>query len=110
LGETRAYVRHRLDIAGGHEAIFTERALRGVHRRATGVPRLINSVCDRALLGAFAKGKTRVTSGVARRAASEVLGHTAPGRRWIPVAAAAVLVTVMAGATALGTTRLGRFA
>jgi len=110
LGETRAYVRHRLDIAGGREAIFTERALRVVHRRAAGVPRLINSVCDRALLGAFAKGKTRVTAGVARRAAREVLGHTAPDRRWIPVAAAAALVAVIAGAAAVGTTRLGRLA
>ncbi|HEV8397036.1 MAG TPA: AAA family ATPase, partial [Vicinamibacterales bacterium] len=111
LGETREYVRHRLDVAGGREAIFTERALRVVHRRAAGVPRLINSVCDRALLGAFAKGKTRVTAVVARRAAGEVLGHAARGRRWIPVASVAVvLLAVTAGATALGAARLGRLA
>jgi general secretion pathway protein A len=52
--ETAAYVAHRLTIAGGGSAVsFTPKALHVVHRCTTGIPRLINLLCDRALLGAY---------------------------------------------------------
>lgn len=53
--ETGEYVQHRLQVSGGARDIFTAAALRAVHRHSGGVPRLINIVCDRALLGAYAK-------------------------------------------------------
>jgi len=60
FAETRAYVRHRLQVAGQREMIFTSPALHVVHRRSSGVPRLINNICDRALLGAFGDRKSVV--------------------------------------------------
>ncbi|MDH5565570.1 MAG: AAA family ATPase, partial [Myxococcales bacterium] len=54
-GETRDYVRHRLRIAAGRECpIFTDGALATVYRVSGGVPRLINLLCERALLAAYA--------------------------------------------------------
>jgi len=109
FAETRAYVQHRMAIAGQQTAIFSDAALRVAHARAAGVPRLINSVCDRALLGAFSRGRRRVTAGIVRRAAAEVLGRRMRRRPWIPAAAAAaVLIMLVAGATALGTAWFGR--
>ena len=106
--ETRAYVLHRMAIAGQQTPIFSEGALRVAHDRAAGVPRLINSVCDRALLGAFSRGKRHVTADIVRRAAAEVLGRQPRRRPWVPAAVAAMLITVIAGGTALGTLWLGR--
>lgn len=51
--ETRAYVRHRLKIAGSDRELFSAEAIELVHSRTTGVPRLINQVCDTALVYAF---------------------------------------------------------
>src|SRR5438309_5692705 len=88
--ETRAYVRHRLQIAGQRQMIFTPVALRVIHRRSGGVARLINNICDRALLGAFGRTKRRVTAGTARQAALEVSG-SAGIRRWLQPAPGAGL-------------------
>ena len=51
--EARAYIHHRLRVAGQRRPIFDRRAIRAVHRHARGIPRLINTICDRALLGAY---------------------------------------------------------
>jgi general secretion pathway protein A len=51
--ETSAYVRHRLSIAGGGADLFTPEALELVHECTGGVPRLVNIVCDAALLYGF---------------------------------------------------------
>ena len=60
LADTRAYLSHRLKISGGNPALFSRWASWNIHRLAGGIPRLINIIADRALLGAFVKGKTRV--------------------------------------------------
>ncbi len=77
--ETKGYVRHRLRVAGAAEEIFTPGALNEVHRLASGVPRVINVACDRALLGAYTQETRRITPGLVRRAAGEVYG-----RRFMP--------------------------
>ena len=101
FAETWAYVRHRLEVAGQRESMFTRAAVWTVHRRSGGVPRLINNICDRALLGAYASGKRRVTAAIVRRAATEVLGP-GPGRYWVEAGVAAtIVVAVLAGATFL---------
>jgi general secretion pathway protein A len=88
--ETAAYVRHRLRVAGATREIFTSGALREVQRLSGGVPRLINIVCDRALLGAFTEDRHLVRANVVRRAAGEVFGRTIlPG--WIPWAGGATI-------------------
>jgi general secretion pathway protein A len=69
--ETAAYVAHRLAIAGGGAAVtFTPKALDLVHRCTRGIPRLINLVCDRALLGAYSERATRITPEMLRKAAA----------------------------------------
>jgi general secretion pathway protein A len=96
--ETAAYVRHRLRVAGATSDIFSPAALSEVHRLATGVPRVINVVCDRALLGAYSTDRHRVTSSLVRHAAEEVFGKRFIPR-WLPwlgtAAAAALLVSTI---------------
>jgi general secretion pathway protein A len=72
--ETYAYVRHRLSVAGCRESLFTVSAMRLVYRLSGGVPRLINVICDRALLGAYALGKRQVNARIIRRASRETQG------------------------------------
>jgi general secretion pathway protein A len=95
--ESQRYVAHRMEIAGQRQAIFTKQAVRAAHRLSRGIPRLLNTICDRALLGAYATGQTRVKEAIVRRAAKEVLG-TRRGRPWLAAAATAVLL-VAAGST-----------
>ena len=99
--ETAQYVRHRLSVAGlVGDLPFDARALRHVHRHARGVPRRINLLCDRALLGAYAQGRTTVDAGMVDRAAREVFDER-PARRALPAtvgawAAGAVVVAAVA--------------
>jgi general secretion pathway protein A len=95
--ESQKYVMHRMEIAGQRQPIFTKQAVRAAHRLSRGTPRLLNTICDRALLGAYATGQTKVKEAVVRRAAKEVLG-TRRSRRWLTAAATAVLL-VIAGTT-----------
>ncbi|MBL7204948.1 MAG: AAA family ATPase [Desulfobacteraceae bacterium] len=74
LNETAAYIQHRLEVAGCKRDLFTKGTLHLVHRLSGGVPRLINTICDRALLGAYAKQRDRVNRRLVRKAASEVIG------------------------------------
>jgi general secretion pathway protein A len=94
--ETAAYVRHRLRVAGATSDIFSPPALAEVHRLAVGVPRVINVVCDRALLGAYSMDRHRVTSNLVRNAASEVFGKrfTPQWLPWLGTAAAAGLLAI----------------
>ncbi len=71
--ETRAYVRHRLAVAAGEpKDLFTESALREIHRRTGGVPRLVNQLCDRALLAGYAARAARIGPRIVRAAAREI--------------------------------------
>jgi general secretion pathway protein A len=71
--ETAAYVAHRLTIAGGGSAVsFTPKALQVVHRCTSGIPRLINLVCDRALLGAYSERAQRVTPEMVQKGAASL--------------------------------------
>jgi general secretion pathway protein A len=75
-GETRDYVRHRLRVAaGGPREIFTDFALREIHRRAGGVPRVINRLCDRALLAGYAEGAKEIGLGTVAEVQREFDGR-----------------------------------
>ncbi|MDY6947368.1 MAG: AAA family ATPase, partial [Pseudomonadota bacterium] len=74
--ETASYVNHRLKVAGANGEIFSSTALREVHRLTGGIPRIINVICDRALLGAFTQEQHRIGPGMIREAASEVYGRS----------------------------------
>jgi general secretion pathway protein A len=99
--ETHRYVQHRMEIAGQRQPIFTRLSVRTAHRVSRGIPRLLNTICDRALLGAYATGQTRVKEKVVRRAAKEVLGRRSLRRRWILGAATAAVVVALGGTLAL---------
>jgi len=70
--ETADYIRHRLAVAGVERQLFTRDAIRLVHRVSGGVPRLINILCDRSLLGACVKRNPLVTKSIVNQAAREV--------------------------------------
>lgn len=58
--ETTAYIRHRLEVAGGHPEIFTDAACLAVHTYSQGVPRLVNLLCDIALVYGYAEQRKRI--------------------------------------------------
>lgn len=58
--ETSAYIRHRLSVVGGKPEIFDDIACAAVHHFTFGVPRLINLLCDHALMYAFAEDEDYV--------------------------------------------------
>ncbi|MBC7437369.1 MAG: AAA family ATPase [Bdellovibrionales bacterium] len=95
--ETRAYIQHRLTVAGLAGAMpFAPRAMRRIHQITRGVPRRINLLCDRAMLGAYATATAVIDRQIVDKAAGEVFeipgfgrgkGHgqspdTGEGRRW----------------------------
>lgn len=60
--ETAAYIRHRLSIVGGAPTLFDDAACRAVHAYSGGVPRLINLLCDQALVYAFSEDQPAITA------------------------------------------------
>lgn len=77
--EADNYIRHRLQVGGLDAGLIAPGALTEIHARSGGIPRLINSICERSLLGAYAGGKTSIDASLARTAAQEVLGREFPG-------------------------------
>ena len=78
--ETEAYLRHRLAVAGSSRFPFTRLAVRKLHEHAGGVPRLINVIADRALVGGYAQDLAQLGERHVERAANEALAS--PLRRW----------------------------
>jgi len=72
LNETGEYVIQRLRVAGAQTPFFSKAALKWVHRLTNGLPRMINVLCDRALLGAYAHGEATITPKTIRRASAEL--------------------------------------
>jgi general secretion pathway protein A len=111
--ETVQYVAHRLSVAGLRSVLpFDGPALRRIHQVARGVPRRINLLCDRALLGAYSRGKQRVDKDIIDQAALEVFGpapvvHRKPStpRRW-PLGVG-IGAGILAGAAAMAAVQWG---
>jgi general secretion pathway protein A len=77
---TRRYIDHRMELAGCHRAAeFSSAALKRIFRFSGGVPRLVNVVCDRALLIGFTHESRIITGSMAAQAVSEVAGRTPYG-------------------------------
>jgi len=93
--ETSGYVKHRMRVAGATAEVFTPAALREIHRLSGGIPRVINVICDRALLGAFTQEDHRVGAALVRQAASEVYGRPVPAP-WLKWATAAAVTAAVA--------------
>ena len=110
--ETARYVEHRLRVAGLPGALpFSRAALVGVHRWSGGVPRVINLLCDRALMAAFSARAREVTPALVRTAARNLEGRSGrrrrsyapewPALRRLATAAGITGLAVLAGATAV---------
>ena len=70
--ETIRYIRHRLKTAGAAREIFTPGALRCVYEASDGYPRLINSICDYALLSGYASAATNIDESIIRNCSEEL--------------------------------------
>jgi general secretion pathway protein A len=103
--EVAAYVRHRLEMSGTQRQLFPEALMGRLYRLSKGVPRIINVLCDRALLGAYTQGKERVDHATLAQAAREVFGQRTARRRTLLRSVAALLMIAMSGALALGAYR-----
>jgi len=71
--ETQTYIQHRLSVCGGNPTLFNKAAIRRIYQLSEGIPRLINILCDRALLGAYASHVYLVDKKIVNKAAQEVL-------------------------------------
>ena len=101
--ETDAYIRHRLQIAGfpSGQELFPPKLARGVYRASKGIPRLINVLCDRMLLGAYAQNKNRIDEGLFKQAVIEVFGEESEASTpiapvWLPALVGGVMIVLLA--------------
>jgi general secretion pathway protein A len=98
--ELKAYISHRLAVAGSNVQLFDEKTTKRLFQLSNGVPRLINIICDRALLGAYVENKTWVDPQTLNNAAKEVFGkitHTHTKKsRWPVLTAMAASVAAIA--------------
>jgi general secretion pathway protein A len=101
--ETAGYIAHRLTVAGLTSAPpFRPKLMKTIHRLTKGVPRRINLLCDRALLGAYAENKLEVDRHIVGKAAREVMMQVPAksNRSPYPALFGIVLLAAMAGASA----------
>ena len=73
--EVSAYVNHRLTVAGAISKLFPDSIIGKLYHASRGIPRLINVICDRALLGVYVEGKKLVDKYTLAKATREVLGE-----------------------------------
>jgi general secretion pathway protein A len=112
--ETAAYIAHRLTIAGGGAVVsFAPKALDRVHKYSGGIPRLINLVCDRALLGGYSVRTNRITAEIVTAGAAglDLVAPRAPVVGWLKrhaaaFAAGAAVTAVVTVAGAYGVSAL----
>lgn len=97
--ETAQYVEHRLRVAGALGEVIDDGAKKTVFRLSQGIPRLINVICDRALLGAYTRESRRVTRRLIRQAAREVSGNPDRPPAWQRMARAAGIVGIALAVT-----------
>jgi general secretion pathway protein A len=102
--EVKAYIRHRLEVAGSRAEVFTSGAIKTLHHSSGGVPRLVNVIADRALLGAWSQEQPTVSAAMTRKAAREVFGERikrraqrSPGVTAILLGLAGVAIAIAAG-------------
>ncbi len=100
--DTRAYVSHRLRVAGAQSDIFTKRAIDSLYKHSRGIPRLINVIADRALLAGYTKDQRRVDTKVVSAAAAEVFGIRRKTPWWPVATTTAGVAAVLFGITNLG--------
>lgn len=105
LEETHAYIHHRLDVAGmpSDRNPFTPRAIKRIHHFTGGIPRRINVLCERLLIGAYGHNKPKIDNQILKLAESEVIDNlgepkpTTPPTTWLIAAGVgAICITLTA--------------
>ncbi|UCB54450.1 MAG: AAA family ATPase [Thiotrichales bacterium] len=99
--ELKSYISHRLAVAGSNVQLFDEKAIKRLFQLSNGVPRIINIICDRALLGAYVENKYRIDLDTLNHAAKEVFGKIQPARKPRRRFTAAAALAASAAAIAL---------
>ena len=101
--DIHAYVSHRLAVAGCREPVFPVRVINKLYDKTRGIPRLINIICDRAMLGAYVKSRRNVSTTILNKAAREVQGRSHRQRRFLQgsIVASSLLVGAAAMAALL---------
>lgn len=100
--DIHTYIHHRVRIAGGeNRKLFSDKAIKHIAKLTKGIPRLINVLCDRALLGAYAENADHVSLKIVRQAGLEVfpqntLRNLLLNGRFIGAAAALVILVAIA--------------
>ena len=84
LQECCEYVANRLKVAGADRTIFTPNALESIHSYSSGIPRIVNVLCDNALLTGYALGRKEIDTGIIREVAED-LSITIPETRLKPI-------------------------
>jgi type II secretory pathway predicted ATPase ExeA len=72
ISETRNYIKHRLRVAGSEEEIFSPDAIHEIFSFSKGYPRLINTICDRALLTGFVSNMKKINYKIIMDCADEL--------------------------------------
>ncbi|MGZ4968672.1 MAG: AAA family ATPase [Methylobacter sp.] len=97
LDETRAYIQHRLMVCNGRPEIFKESAIRKIYKLSSGIPRMINILCDRALLGAYSTNTQVITPAIVSAAANETLAISDKKYSYLPVLGLLLFGCIAAG-------------
>ena len=94
--EIGLYVLHRLQVAGRFEPLFTGKAIKVLQKYSGGIPRLINLLCERALMAGYAQSRLPIDHHMVRQAAVEVLGEAEPTQHQYLWPAATMIVLLIA--------------
>lgn len=98
--EIAMYIQHRMKVAGCERPVFDKKSIELIHRTTKGIPRLINLLCDRSLMGAYAMHSPFVTKKIVSQASQEILAIDAPAKpnywKWLPLPLSALLIIVCA--------------
>ena len=73
--EVKAYISHRLAVSGQNIQLFPEASIKLIFKLSKGIPRLINVICDRSLLGAYVENSYSAQPSIVKKAAREVFGE-----------------------------------
>ncbi|MGR6873802.1 AAA family ATPase [Pseudomonas sp. HK3] len=93
--QVRSYLDHRVEVAGGRDSLFSVSSAWLLYRLTNGIPRLINVLADRCLMGCYAEQKKQVTPFMVWRAAKEVLPSrkaSKKSRLWVAMVAVVLIV------------------
>ena len=112
LPESKQYIQHRLDVAKAPRMLFEESAVKQIHKLSTGIPRLMNLLCDKSLMLAYQQNQSMVNRKVVTQASNEVLGSAAimkqAQKRDLPMPLIATAASILIAVGGIGYWMLGQ--